>query len=389
MASASTTAIHEGRTDTAPERVGLDSQRLEVLDRHFIGLIDAGKLQGASYLLARDGKIAAHRSMGKLTFKDDGKDLLPDSVRKVYSITKVVTAVAIGQLVEQGKLFWQQPVADVIKEFDTDLHRKITIWHLLTHTSGLAGDPGQNMEPYSIPWYEWHAWEKKQKADKWEAGDWVKLMLAGPLRAKPGEEWIYCTSGFGVLGEIIARVSGQSFEDYLNDRIFKPLGMNHSFFTVPEELRKETCYTGEWEEKEIFEPPLDRTGMPPRGGNGLYSTLEDLWKFGQAMLDGGSFGGSQILGRRTIQMIVSNQLRNVRCYSWGQNNNNVKHGIGWSLNSDDICSPGTYSHEGFGHSGLYIDPKERLVFVYFVPNRAGWVAEAVINPRAIAWSSII
>lgn len=380
--------IHDGRTDVSPEDVGLDWKRLQLLDEHFSRLITEKKLQGASYLIARDGQIALHRSMGKLTNKEDSVDFLPDSVRKVFSITKAVTAVAVMQLVEEGKLFLQQPVADLIKEFNTDMHRSITIWHLLTHTSGIYGDGGQNSEPYSLPDSGWRAFEKKKTAASWESGDWIKLLLSGPMRNKPGVEWIYNSSGFSVLGEIIARVSGMSFENYVHERLHQPLGMERSFFDVPENLKKETCYTAKWDEKDIFDP-WDQTGMPPRGGGGLYSTLEDMWKFGQAMLDGGSFRDTQILGKKMVNMMAANQLKNVRTDSWGMVNRLFEHGLGFSLNRDDLCTPGTFGHEGYGRSGLYIDPKERLVFVYFVPSSHDWVPEAMIHPRAIVWSSIL
>jgi len=383
-----TVAIHEGRTDAAPEQVGLDSKRLHLLDRHFAALIAGGKLQGASYLVARNGQIALQKSMGKLTCKADSKDLLTDSVRKIYSITKIVTATAVMQLAEEGKLFLQQPVAEIIKAFDTNLHRGITIWHLLTHTAGIYGDGGQNGEPYSLPHYGWWAYEKKKNGGTLEEGEWARLLLSGPVRAKPGEEWTYNSAGFDVLAEIVSVVSGQPFEAYVQERLLGPLGMERSGFQVPEHLKQEACYTNDWQEKEIFDPH-DRAGGPPPGGGGMYASLEDLWKFGQAMLDGGSFGGAQILGRRTIAMMTTNQLKNVRTSSWGPASKLVRHGLGFALYRDDLCTPGTYGHEGYGRCGLYIDPAEQLVFVYFVPTEHEWVPESLINPRAIVWSSII
>ena len=385
---ASLLTIHEGRTDVKPEQVGLDSARLEVAGLAFWELIEKGELQGASYLVSRNEKIVLHKSQGKLTYHENSSDLSPDSIRKVYSITKVITAVAIIQLCEEGKLYLQQPVSTLIAEFDNPIHRSITIWHLLTHTSGLRTDPGVLMEPYSMPWYEWWAREKKQLSEAWGTGDWVKYILSGQLLANPGEQWNYSTAGFAILGEIISRASGKSYEDYIHEKIAGPLGMGRSFFAVPEKYQSEACFTGAWEEKDIF-TPFDRSGMPPQGGNGYHSTLEDLWRFGQMVLDGGIFRGVEVLGRRSVQAMVSNQLKNVTNRCWGANVSDMKMGIGWSLNHEDICTPGTFSHEGYAHSGLYVDPHEQLVFVYFgPPAKDGWIAEAVINPRAIVWSSL-
>jgi CubicO group peptidase (beta-lactamase class C family) len=208
------------------------------------------------------------------------------------------------------------------------------------------------------------------------------------MAARPGEQWNYCTAGYAVLGEIISRASGMPYEEYVAERIAKPLGMERSFFSVPKNLRHETCFTTGWEEKDICSQ-RDLAGMPPRGGNGFYSSLEDLWKFGQAILNGGTWNGVELLGRRSVQAMVTNQLRNVPNRCWGNDTPDMKMALGWSLERQDICSPGTYSHEGYGHSGLYVDPAERLVFVYIVPNKEGWLPEAVINPRALVWSAIL
>jgi CubicO group peptidase (beta-lactamase class C family) len=382
-------SLHEGRTDARPEQVGMDAGRLQLLDAHFADLIESGRLQGASYLVARNGSIVVHKSQGKRTFHDNSDDLMPESVRKIYSITKVITAVAVVKLCEEGKLYLHQPVASLIPEFDTNLHKSITIWHLLTHTSGLRPDPGVYQEPHGLPWYEWWAHEKREQAgEAWNAGEWMKLVLAGRTMASPGEQWNYCTAGYAVLGEIISRASGMPYEKFIAERIAKPLVMERSFFTVPELLRHETCFTGPWEEKDVFSQ-RDLDGLPPRGGNGYYSTLEDLWKIGQAILNGGTLNGVDILGRRSIQTMVTNQLRNVPNRCWGNDEPDMKMALGWSLERQDICSPGTYSHEGYGHCGLYVDPVENLVFVYFVPSKEGWLPEAVINPRAIVWSALL
>jgi CubicO group peptidase (beta-lactamase class C family) len=379
---------HKGRVDLEPEMVGLDGGRLALLREHFSRLIDANKLQAASYLVARGGQIVMNESLGKLTNQEDSTDLLPLSPRRVYSITKMFTSVAIMQLIEQGKLFVHQEVSTIMPEFDNDLFRKISIWHLLTHTSGLMGDPGSNGEAYPLPWYDWWVGVSKSKAKSWEANDWLRIALSGRLMSKPGEVCTYCSSGFAVLGEIIARITGMPYEDYILKYIAIPLGMERTFFVVPEHLRKETCFVNRYEYGNIFEPQ-DRTGMPPLASNGLYSTTEDLWKLGEALLNNGTLNGTEILSRRSIATLVSNQLKDIPSNSWGMNVSDYPMALGLSLKDEDLCTPGTYSHEGHGHSGLYIDPHERLIFSYFVPNKEGYVPEAVNNPRAIVWSALL
>lgn len=386
----STIAVHQGRTDADPVQVGMDAGQLDKLERLFAGLVEKEKLQAAAWLVAREGQIVAHRSLGKRTYRADSDDFKPDTIRGVYSISKVITAVALLMLVEEGKLYLRQPVADWLDPFDHPMYRPITLWHLLTHTSGLAPDTGFDQEPYQKPWYSWwaHHQREKDKSRTWTADDTIRLILSGPPRTKPDRQWLYSTTGFALLGEVIARAAGMPYEQFVEERIFKPLGMNRSFFRVPESLHAETCLVNAWEER-FLQMPKPPAALLATGGNGLLTTLEDLWRFGQAMLDDGRFGQTQLLGRRMIREMVTNQLRGVSSNAWGVKIPKFDYGLGWSINVEDLCTPGTYGHEGAGRCGLYIDPAEKLVFVYFVPTAVDWVPESVINPRNLVWSSLL
>lgn len=379
-------SIHEGWTDANPAEVGFDSKMLRRLDDHYAELIGKETIQAAGYILSRKGKVFAHRTMGKLRPAEESSDLKPDSIRKVYSITKAVTAVAIHQLIDRGQLFLTQQVSSILHEFDTDKHRSITIFHLLTHTSGLRGDPGFYTEPNSLPWFEWAVRELKKKGS--EIG-WVKAILSGPLQNMPGKEWIYSTSAYALLGEIISKVSGKPYEQYINDEILSPLGMTKSFFAVPEPFHDNVCCTNSWEEEQVYKPREVDADAPPKAGNGMYSTLDDLWKFGQMMLGGGEWSGSRVLSRRAVELQTSNHLNGVSHYGWGNKLTDYKYGLGWSLEHYDLCSKGTFSHEGHGHCGLYVDPVEELVFAFFVPSSKGFTNESVLTPRAIVWSGLL
>ncbi|MCM3634478.1 serine hydrolase domain-containing protein [Paenibacillus camelliae] len=379
-------AMYDGNLNAKPEDVGYDRKKLEALNEHYEKLIERGTLQGASYLISKNGHIFARSAMGKLRYASDSQDLLPQSIRKVYSITKAFTAVAIGQLIDRGLLYLHQSASSILPEMDNDKHRQITIFHLLTHTSGLNGDPGFYNEPYGLPWFEWTA-EEIRKQDP--SINWKKVILAGPLQRMPGKEWIYSTSAYALLGAIIAAVSGKSYEQYIYDEILQPLGMSRTFFTVPEAMHDEVCVTSSWQEEELSRSNLASDDDPPKAGNGLYSTLDDLWIFGQMMLNGGQYNGKRILSPRAIQLQTTNHLHNVPHQGWGSNHKNYPYGLGWSLEHYDLCSKGTYSHEGFGHSGLYIDPVEQLVFVFFVPSQQGYTHESVLLPRSIVWSGIL
>lgn len=372
------TPIDTGTTDITPEEVGYNPARLGQLDAHFQKLIKDQKIQGASYLLSRHGKIFAYRSMGKLCYDNDTDRLMPDSIRKLYSLTKLFTAVAIMKLVEDGLLYLEQTVATIIEEFDTPVYNQINIFHLLTHTAGICPVTGYFGESYPDE-REW-----------WKEDNWIKAGLAGPVYASPGETWIYCTFGYVILGEIITRVTGIHGEEYIRRNILDPLSMNDTFFDIPENLLGRTCFVFDWEKEELYQKSATKQNRSPRTDGGLYSTLGDLWKFGQMILDGGIFNENRIISRKSLEYMTRNHLKpNTPAYHWGAKYQNFKHGLGFNLLLSELLSPGTFNHEGYGRSALYIDPVEKMLAAYFIPSTYDWISEAFINPRTIIWSGLL
>jgi CubicO group peptidase (beta-lactamase class C family) len=351
-----------------------------VLDAHFQGLIQDGKIQAAGYLLARDGKVFAHRSMGKLSAFEDAGDFMPDSIRPIASITKVFTTTGILQLLEQGKIFLKQPVCQILKEFDTDMHRQITIFHLLTHTSGLAADAGAFFEPYPN-WKDHQAMTKE---------NWISTLLAGPLQFRTGTTWNYCSNGFSFLAEIIARVSGMDYDTYVSRHILKPLGMSDSFLFVPKAVKQRVSVISDWN-KHRLDTGRKIISSSMLGGGGLFSTLEDLWKLGQMMLDGGTYNGKRILGRKTVEAATKPQIKDITGHNWlprmFDDSFTWTCGLGWELNKHSFLTDGTFDHEGAEGAGLFIDPQERFLFAGFYPS-IDWRGDSWISPLAIAWSGI-
>jgi CubicO group peptidase (beta-lactamase class C family) len=359
-----------GRTDVSPQEAGYRASRLDVLDDFFLRLIGETKLQCASYLLARRGKIFACRSFGSLLPGRRDLPFLPDSIRTIASVTKVFTAVALFQLMEQGKLTLTQPVSTLIKEFDTDAHRKIRIDHLLTHTSGLAPDPGFCLEPY--PSY---------RSGFKDMEEFLKYALRGPLQAQPGERWAYCTNGFVVLGEIVARVSGMQYREFVRERILDPLGLADTHFQVPDEKKDRFCFTGETGAAATSDRLWD-------AGGGLHSTLYDLFRFGQMMLDRGRLDGTLIVSRKSVERMTANRLRDVPADAWETHLDDKPYGLGWSLSCRSVLTPDVFEHEGAGRVMLLVDPREELVVVYFIPTAIPWVPESLLCPLAMIWSGL-
>lgn len=370
--------IHTGEIHCSPEEAGFNPAKIDQLDAFLADLIGQQKLQCASYLLSRNGKIFAVKSMGKLTYHKGSPDYMPDSIRYIASISKSITALGVMKLLEDGKIHLGQQVKTIIEEFDTPVHGNIQIYHLLTHTSGLKAIPGYFLEPYPMD----------DEEDIKPGENWVKKALAGPLQAEIGTEWIYSNWNYIILGEIISRVSGIDFQDYINANIFKPLGMESTFYGIPEKYHDRFCIIQEWEEKVFIKNQYPEYN-PLNAAGGVCSNLYDLWKVGQMILNRGSFNGVQVLGRKTVELMTRNQLTNIPAFFWGSKIKAFEYALGWYFDSRDLVTPGTISNEGYGRSALFIDPVEQFVAVYFVPSTIHWFPEQMINPRAIMWSGLL
>lgn len=212
------------------------------------------------------------------------------------------------------------------------------------------------------------------------------------LAVEPGKEWRYSSAGFNILAEIVSRVSGTHFEKYVIENITRPLGMKDSFFDVPDELADRVCFSNKWEEEWSNRRAERPEWAHPRGGGGLFSTLDDLQKMGQMLVNKGTLGDVRILSRKAIEAMTRLQTKGMKNYCWGNGGGEMEYGLGMNVYSNNtFLSPGSFSHEGAGLSGLYMDPAENFVFAYICPlcKDVPWLAEAVINLRNIVWAGII
>lgn len=394
-----TLSIIQGQPDISPEQAGYRQEALDKLNKLFEELISSRKIQSASYLMSRGGKTFAHAAMGGLKHDEPGSAFKPDSIRRIASITKWFTMAAVLRLVEEGKLHLTQPVKDWFPEFDHRLYEKINVFHLLTHTSGLAPDPGYFMEPYPIGWYDIsfafasETGEGKSLTLEEEIAEtrvkWIKSVLAGPPVCPPGEQWNYSTAGFVILGGIISEITGKSYVDYIRETILQPLGMSRTFFDIPEELWPEVCLINDWEREGLKRRDHPALSASYAGG-GLSSTLADLNKFGLMLLGKGTFQDKRILSRKSVEMLSRVQVPGgLPAFNWGERLKNSEFALSSSLGKAyDPFKPNTIFHEGAGRSTLMVDPDEELVVAFFVPSNEGWVPESIINVKNVIWSGL-
>jgi CubicO group peptidase (beta-lactamase class C family) len=368
----------KGKVDVDPAEAAYDPSHVGALGEYFDKLLDGGKVQAAGFLMSRGGRVFAHQTAGRRTAKPDSEPFRPEHLKNIASISKIVTATAVMQLAEAGKLWLEQPVKSVIPEFDTPLHSSIHIRHLLTHTSGLTADGGYFLEPYPI--------------ENWEAmrgDDWLKkTVLNGPLQGEVGRQWAYSSKCFGVLAEIVSRVSGMHFNDYVEQNVLGRIGMERSFLEVPQKLWPEVLMSADWDQLAL-EHAGDRKGMPG-GGGGCYSTLYDLFRLGQCYLNGGGLEGKRLLSKKAVAEMTRNQLEDIPAYHWGKRFKSFRQGLGWCFFADgSFVGPRTYNHEGWGWCSLYVDPDEEFVFVSMAATPTDWSADVMVNPRSIAFSGLL
>ncbi len=383
-----------GTVPFSPEEAGYEALYLDRFNAFLIRLIEKDIIQGGSYHLIRHGKLFANNAIGSLDYRTPGKNLLPDSIMRIASITKDFTAVAIFQLAEQGYLDITDTVAEHIEEFRTPLHNKITIYNLLTHTSGLLPDWGAFETPYENDWVH--------HIDAFE-GNWIKAMLTRPFHCPPNTEWVYSSSCFNILGEIIKRISGKEAEDYIMENIVNPLGMTDTYFEVPKEKFDCMIVNTEWsvpiEKKDKKEPDWlkdvkHKNFHLPKTGGGIYSTLADINTFNQMLHNGGKWNNVRIISRKSIENMTHPHLNGQNMYNhcWGANELH-DCGLGFEvMNYKPFhqMTIGTYGHEGAGVSWSYVDPKEDFIASVFLPFKNGEFNMTPIHrSKYILWGGIV
>jgi CubicO group peptidase (beta-lactamase class C family) len=276
-----------------------------------------------------------------------------DGIFLLASITKPIVATAIMRLVEEGRLLLNDPVVKYIPEFGQFGKQAVSVWHILTHTSGLE---------------EAHWWEQLyQQRAPIEA--FLPAVCQSPLRFEPGTRYEYCSLSFVILGELIARLGGLPYPEYLQEHIFAPLGMNDTSFAPAGAQQARAIHVYGMGE-EAIEPSarrfVDHFVSVAAPGGGLWSTAADLVRFGQAFLRGGRSGDYQLLSPAAIEVMT-------RLHTGGlveileHKPAPASYGLGWGkpgAAGATLASPRAYEHGGATGTRLHIDPEWDLVFVF-------------------------
>ncbi|GEP10374.1 serine hydrolase domain-containing protein [Methylobacterium gnaphalii] len=378
-------------TDTDPRGLGLCPERLERIDAWMRRYVDEGRLAGLSVSLLRRGQTAFFRAHGKADIARD-RPFGPETIARIYSMTKPLTSVAVMMLYEEGRFQLDDPLSCFLPEFaemrvavggnrvklDTvPAQRAITIRDLLTHTSGLTYG---FMEATLVDALYRVAGIDFQTSDH-ALADLVARVARQPLLAQPGAEWNYSVST-DVLGHLVAVLSGMEFSDFLRERVLKPLGMNDTDFFVPDDKRERFAANYVFDRTGRLKIYDDAEGSrflspPPvaSGGGGLVGTAADYLRFCRFILNKGELDGVRLLGRKTVELMTANHLDGDMA-AMGQprfsesSYAGVGFGLGFSVMLDParaqiIGTPGEVAWGGLASTSFWIDPAEELAVVLF------------------------
>lgn len=365
----------------SPERL----QRIDNLVRQYI---DSGWLKGATAFIARDGKIVYDKAFG-MADAENNVPMKTSSIFRIASQTKAITSVAVMMLYEEGKFLLDDPISKYIPAFahpkvidqynpkDTTYttipaKREITIRDLLTHTSGI--DYAQIGSEKMKAIYAKAGIQAGFVSEKVLLADAINKLGTLPLVHQPGERFTY-SLGVDVLGYLVEKLSGKSLDLFFKEKIFEPLGMNDTYFYLPEPKysRLVAVYTPDkqqhlvkWDGNTFHGVSADYPkvkGTYYAGGAGLSSTIKDYATFLQMLLNNGEYNGHRLLSRRTIEIMTSNQIGDL-------NLEKDKFGLGFRVTTklgQTVFgeTEGSFSWGGFYGTTYWADPKEHLVGLFF------------------------
>jgi CubicO group peptidase (beta-lactamase class C family) len=330
--------------------------------------IDAHDISGAVTVVVTKDKLLAVDTIGLADIAPK-KPMQPNTLFWIASMTKPLTAVSILMLQDEGKLNLSDPVEKFIPEFaalktPTGQPAHITIEQILTHTSGLGeGDINAIKTAHSLR-------------------DLIPIYLASPMLYEPGDHWRYTQSGINVAARIVEVASGRLFNDFVTNRILKPLGMKNTTFypSKKQQSHLATPYIKDKQTGALTAAPYaayGTKGQPPFGNGGLFSTGPDYARFCQMLLSGGTFRGKRYLSPAALQQLTTvhtGKLKTgfLQTEEYGNRGMNYGWGIGVAIlkaphpGVAEMLSPGTFGHGGAWGTQAWIDPVRGLAYILMV-----------------------
>jgi CubicO group peptidase (beta-lactamase class C family) len=392
----------KAQSSNGTAKPALSPERIMIIDKNMQSWIDKNWISGGVGLIMRDGKPVYHKAFG-FANKENKVTMRTDHIFRIASQTKAITSVAVMMLYEEGHFMLDEPVSkfipgfakpkvlDKFNEKDSSFttipaKREITIRDLLTHTSGIGYAQIGSKEANAI--YAKNGVVGGIGVKGMTLADNINRLAPLPIYHHPGEKYTYGLNT-DVLGYLVEVVSGMTLDQFFLKRIFEPLGMKDTYFYLPKEKQNRlvSLYTHTNGQLKEADPITQINGTFYRdfpnmnlqmfsGGGGLSSTIMDYGIFLQMMLNGGEYNGKRILSRNTVRMMTQNQI--------GDLSNGVnKFGLGFGITTERGSARiptniGTFDWGGMFATTYWVDPKERLVGLFFqnaYPTEHGDVGE--------------
>jgi len=373
----------------SPESVGMDPARIQKLRERVAGWVACGDTPSVVALVARRGAIVLHEAFGVRHFQDIAPTLRRDSIFPVASCTKPITAAAVLCLAEDGLIGLNRPFIDYVPELDVPGVEGLAdakVADLLCHTAGydeidlgaFVGAAGRRAGDLPPPAPGQHATINRT----------IRLAAGAPLSRRPGTAMVYSNFGYNLLGDIVRRVSGQPFWQFVRSRLFEPLGMRDSYLVLPPALRERRVYRAPGLPATQPSPVYGGIDSPERdeldvGSVGLAATALDLAVFMQMLLNRGSYDGRWILSPASVDAMTRNQVSDsipsimarpspitgkrmeidIKGGGYGYGLFIFGTGDRWGANGS-LTSLSAFGHAGFPGCQMWADPECELVGVY-------------------------
>jgi CubicO group peptidase (beta-lactamase class C family) len=401
----------QGLPLTEANAVGLSPARLSRIDTIMNQFVSNGKMPGMVAMVARHGKVAYYKSFGKMDIEAN-KAMPKDAIFRIASMTKAITSVAVMTLYEEGQFLLTDPISKYIPEFKNPkvvmkspisdsvilvpAKSEITIRELLNHTSGITygGDSLQG------PYYKEAGMTVGLTPTAGTIKEKVLALAKLPLISQPGEEFHYGMS-VDVLGYLIEVISHKTLDEFLRERIFEPLKMKDTHFTLPGSKFNRLASLYKLNKKSSLEKVTTYFPYPARqtyfsGGAGLVSTAEDYVRFAEMLLNKGELEGTRILSRKTIELMTSNSIGDLFIFNPFKHNGIMgdKFGYGFGIRTergvyDELESLGIFGWDGAFYTRFWIDPKEDLVGIFLSQVDSNWDENLIGKFRVLVYQSIV
>jgi CubicO group peptidase (beta-lactamase class C family) len=381
-------------SEGTPEEGGFSASRLTRLDSGMSNWVKEKWINGSVALIARHGKIVFDKAYG-YNDADTKAPLMKNGIFRIASQTKAITVTAVMMLWEEGKFSLEDPVSKYIPSFANEkvlesvnlkdstyttvpAKRPVTIFDLLTHTSGIGYPTIGTAEENAI--YAKNNITGGVGTKDQTLSDAMSRLGALPLFFQPGEKWKYGLN-MDVLGDLVEIWSGMTLEEFFTKRIFQPLGMKDTYFNVPKDKasRLVNFFLGDStgtikKQDKVFSGALDMNYPLQKtdyfsGGGGLSSTIYDYAVFMQMLLNGGEYNGVRLLGPNTVRMMTMNQIGDLHP-NIGANAAINSFGFGFFITSENgsrltPAPAGTYGWGGVFSTSYYVDPKEDMIVLIY------------------------